>query len=165
MPSFDVVSRVDLQEVDNAVNQARKEVTTRFDFQGTKTELTLAADRASVELKSINADRLDAAYELLLTKLAKRGVPLRSVQPGEVDSAALGTVKRTVTFQQGIPGEKAKELVALLKENKLKAQGAIQADQLRVTGKSRDELQRAIALFRSAQDRLKLELQFVNFRD
>ena len=165
MPSFDVVSKIDLQEIDNAVHQARKEILTRFDFQGTKTELLLAADGQTITVKSINEDRVDVAYESLLAKLAKRGVPLRAVQPGKHEKVGMGMVQKTITFQQGIPVEKAKELIALLKETKLKVSAAIQADQLRVTGKNRDDLQQAIALFRSKADALKLDMQFTNFRD
>jgi uncharacterized protein YajQ (UPF0234 family) len=165
MPSFDVVSKIDLQEIDNAVNQARKEIQTRFDFQNTKTELLLAADGKTITIKSINEDRVDVAYESLLAKLAKRGVPLRAVQPGEHEKVGMGMVQKPITFQQGIAVEKAKELIALLKESKLKVTASIQADQLRVTGKNRDDLQSAMALFRSKADELKLDMQFTNFRD
>jgi uncharacterized protein YajQ (UPF0234 family) len=165
MPSFDVVSKLDLQEIDNAVNQARKELLTRFDFQGTKTEILLAADGQTITLKSINEDRVDVAYELLLAKLAKRGVPLRAVQPGKFQPVGMGLTQKPITFQQGISVEKSKELIALLKESKLKVSAAIQADQLRVTGKNKDDLQKAMALFRAKADALKLDMQFTNFRD
>lgn len=165
MPSFDVVSKLDFHEVENAVNQAHKELTTRYDFQGTKTQVTLAADRQSIQLQSNSKERLEAAYEVVLAKLAKRGVPLLAVQPGKQEQVGLGMMKQTLTFQQGIPVEKSKELIALLKEHKLKVQGSIQGDQMRVTGKSRDELQQAIALFKANADKLKLEMQFTNFRD
>lgn len=165
MPSFDVVSKLDFHEVENAVNQAHKELTTRYDFQGTKTQVTLAADRQSIQMQSNSKERLEAAYEVVLAKLAKRGVPLLAVQPGKQEQVGLGMMKQTLTFQQGIPVEKSKELIALLKEHKLKVQGSIQGDQMRVTGKSRDELQQAIALFKANADKLKLEMQFTNFRD
>jgi uncharacterized protein YajQ (UPF0234 family) len=165
MPSFDAVSKVDLQELDNAVNQARKEITTRYDFQGTHTELTLAEDRTNVLLKSSTEDRVQVTYEVLLNKLAKRGVSLRSITRGPMDSAALGTVKQTISIQQGIPVEKSKELIKLLKDSKLKVQGSIQGDQLRVSGKNKDDLQKAISLMREKQDELEVELQFTNFRD
>ncbi|MFN0063275.1 MAG: YajQ family cyclic di-GMP-binding protein [Myxococcaceae bacterium] len=165
MPSFDVVSEINLQELDNALNQARKEVLNRYDFQGTKTEMTLGEDGKSVHLRSNDEPHLDAAYQVLQIKLAKRGVPLRGVNAGDIDRAALGQLKRTITFQQGIPGERAKELVKALKDSKLKVQGSIQGEQLRVTGKNRDDLQDAIRLLKSQQDAVKLDLQFTNFRD
>jgi uncharacterized protein YajQ (UPF0234 family) len=165
MPSFDVVSKINLQELDNAVNQTRKEIATRYDFQGTQTEVTLAEDRRSILLKANSEGRLQAAYDVLQSKLVKRGVSLRALQPGPVDSAALGQVKQTIALQEGIPVEKGKELVKALKDSKLKVQAAIQGDQLRITGKNRDDLQAAIALFRGHQDRLKLDMQFTNFRD
>jgi cyclic-di-GMP-binding protein len=165
MPSFDAVSKVNLQEVDNAFNQAKKEITTRYDFQGTQTEMALGEDKSSFQLKSSSDGRLQAALDVLQSKLVKRGVSLRCLTVGEVDSAALGQVKQTVSLQQGIPVEKGKELVKILKDAKLKVQASIQADQLRVTSKSRDELQQAIALLKQQQDALTIELQFINFRD
>jgi len=165
MPSFDVISKLDPHEIENAVNQAHKELTTRYDFQGTKTKVTLAPDRESIQLESNSKERLEAAYEALLAKLAKRGVPLLAVIPGKQEQVGLGMMKQTLTFQQGIPVEKSKELIALLKEHKLKVQASIQGDQLRVTGKKRDDLQEAIALFKANGDRIKVEMQFTNFRE
>lgn len=165
MPSFDIVSKINLQELDNAVNQTKKEISTRYDFQGTHTEVTLAEDKASLLLKSESEGRLDAAYEVLQSKLVKRGISLRSVTREEMETASLGHVKQLVKLQQGIPVEKAKDLIKVLKESKLKVTASIQADQLRVTGKNRDDLQSAISLCRQQQDTLKLELQFTNFRD
>jgi uncharacterized protein YajQ (UPF0234 family) len=165
MPSFDVVSKVDLQELDNAVNQARKELSTRYDFQGAQLELKLLDDRSSVLVKANSEDRVQAAYEVLLNKMAKRGISLRAVTRDPLDTAALGQVKQTVRIQQGIPVEKSKDLVKALKESKLKVQGSIQADQLRVSGKSRDELQAAISFLKTQQDVVSIEMQFTNFRD
>jgi cyclic-di-GMP-binding protein len=165
MPSFDVVSKVNLQEVDNAVNQARKEIATRYDFQGTHTEISLAEDKTTLLLKANSEGRLQAAYDVLQTKLVKRGVSLRALRPGPVDSAALGQVKQTIGLQQGIPADKAKELIKALKDSKMKVQGSIQGDQLRISGKSKDDLQAAIALLRSEQAKVNLDLQFINFRD
>jgi uncharacterized protein YajQ (UPF0234 family) len=165
MPSFDVVSKMDIQEVDNALNQARKEISTRYDFQGFPTAIELAPDQKSVMLKTRDAEKLKAAREIVLQKLSKRGISLLGVQMGEVDTVGLGQAKQVLTFQQGIPVEKSKEMVKLLKESKLKLQGSIQGDALRVTGKSRDDLQSAIALFRQHQDALAIDLQFDNFRD
>ena len=165
MPSFDVVSKIDLHELDNALNQARKEISTRYDFQGSKTEITLLDGNAGIQLKSSSEGRVTAAYEVLLTKLSKRGVSVRAFTAGDMDTKALGVVKQVISMQQGIPVDKAKDLIQVLKDAKLKVNASIQADQLRVTGKNRDDLQAAIALLRQHQDRLKLDMQFTNFRD
>ena len=165
MPSFDAVSKIKLEELDNAVNQTRKEISTRYDFQGTQTEVVLAEDKSSLLLKANSEGRLDAAWDVLQSKLIKRGISLRAVTREKVEKASLGNVKQLVKLQQGIPIEKAKELIRLLKESKLKVTAAIQADQLRVTGKNRDDLQAAIALLREQQDKQNIELQFTNFRD
>ncbi|HEX4622395.1 MAG TPA: YajQ family cyclic di-GMP-binding protein [Myxococcaceae bacterium] len=165
MPSFDVVSKANLQEVDNAFNQAKKEISTRYDFQGTLTDLAMGEDKASFLLKSSSEGRLLAAVDVLQSKLVKRGVSLRFLETGEVDSAALGQVKQTLSLVQGIPMEKAKDLIRIVKDSKLKVQASIQADQLRITGKSKDDLQNAIALLKQQQDPLNIELQFNNFRD
>jgi cyclic-di-GMP-binding protein len=165
MPSFDVTSKIDQAELDNAVNQARKELSTRYDFQGSGTELTLSPDRTALTVKSNSEERVQAAKEVLLGKLAKRGISLHALTYGDVEKSGLNTVRQTLTLQQGIPTDKSKELVKLLKDAKLKVQGSIQGDQMRVTGKNRDDLQAAMALFRKEQDRLKLDMQFTNFRD
>jgi uncharacterized protein YajQ (UPF0234 family) len=165
MPSFDAVSKINLQELDNAVNQAKKEISTRFDFQGTHTEITVAEDKGSILLKSSSEGRIDAAYDVLQSKFIKRGISLRCMTREDMDTAALGHVKQVIKLQQGIPVEKAKDLIKVLKESKLKVQGSIQADQLRVTGKNRDDLQEAIALLRGQQEAQKIDLQFTNFRD
>ena len=165
MPSFDVVSKVNLQELDNAVNQTRKEISTRYDFQGTHTEVTLAEDRASILLKSSSEGRLDAAFDVLQNKFLKRSISLRCMTREEVDSGALGHVKQLIKLQQGIPIEKAKDLIKVLKEQKVRVQGSIQGDELRISGKNRDDLQEAIALFRTQQEKLSLDMQFTNFRD
>ena len=165
MPSFDVVSKIDIAELDNAVNQTKKELSTRYDFQGAQADIILAPDHTSITVKANAEERVQAAKEVLLAKLAKRGISLRALEYGEIEKTGLHNVKQAIKLQQGIPVEKSKELVKLLKESKLKVQGSIQADQLRVTGKNRDDLQAAIALFRQEQDRLKLDMQFTNFRD
>lgn len=165
MPSFDVVSKIDLQELDNAVNQTRKEISTRYDFQGTHTEVTLADDKASILLKANSEGRLDAAYDVLLAKMGKRGVSLRGVTRERPEKAAMGHLRQLVKVEQGIPVEKAKDLVKVLKDSKLKVQGSIQGDQLRVSGKNKDDLQAAIKLLKEQQDRISLDLQFINFRD
>jgi uncharacterized protein YajQ (UPF0234 family) len=165
MPSFDVVSKLDLQELDNAVQQTRKELLNRYDFQGTNTELTLGEDKKSILIRTKDEQRAEAVRQLLLAKLAKRGVSLRGLEIGKLEATGLGMVKQTVSLQQGIPTDKAKELIKLLKDSKIKAQGSIQGEEMRVSGKNRDDLQAAIALFRSKQDELKLDMQFTNFRD
>jgi cyclic-di-GMP-binding protein len=165
MPSFDVVSKIDLAELDNAINQTKKEISTRYDFQGAQADIVLAPDKTSLTIKANSEDRVQAAKEVLLPKMAKRGLSLLALEYEPIEKTGLSNVKQLIKLQQGIPVEKSKELVKLLKDSKLKVQGSIQADQLRVTGKNRDDLQAAIALFRKEQERLKLDMQFTNFRD
>lgn len=165
MPSFDVVSKIDMQELDNALNQAKKEVGSRYDFQGTGTTLELAADQKSIVITSDDEMHIEAARSVLYTKLAKRGVSLRSIETGKIEPAAGSNVKQTVTLVQGIPVEKAKKLVQVVKEAKLKAQASIQGDALRVTSKSKDELQEVMRLLRGQQESQAIDLQFNNFRD
>ncbi|MBZ4421169.1 YajQ family cyclic di-GMP-binding protein [Myxococcus sp. RHSTA-1-4] len=165
MPSFDVVSKIDLAELDNAVNQTKKEISTRYDFQGSQADVVLAPDSTFITVKANSEDRVQTAKEVLLAKLAKRGISLHALEYGDIEKTGLHNVKQVIKLQQGIPVEKSKELVKLLKDSKLKVQGSIQADQLRITGKNKDDLQAAIALFRKEQDRLKLDMQFTNFRD
>jgi len=165
MPSFDTVSKIDMQELDNALNQAQKELGSRYDFQGTDTSVELAADKKTLLLKANSEGRLEAARDVLIAKLAKRGVSLRSLETGKVEPAQHGHVKQTLTLVQGISTEKGKKLVASVKESKLKAQASIQGDAVRVTSKSRDELQACMALFRGQQEALEIDLQFSNFRD
>ena len=163
MPSFDIVNQVDMQEVDNALNQASKEIAQRYDFKNTATSVAFGEDKKSILMKASTEGRLEAALDVLQSKLVKRGVSLKALNVGKVEPAPGGHVRQTATLQQGIPVEKAKEIVAQLKESKLKVQGSIQGDQLRVSGKARDDLQAAIQLVRGID--FGLELQFVNFRD
>jgi uncharacterized protein YajQ (UPF0234 family) len=165
MPSFDVVSKLDAAELDNAVNQAKKELSTRYDFQGANADVVLSPDKTSLTVKANSEERVQSAKEVLLSKLAKRGISLMALEYEPIEKTGLSNVKQLIKLQQGIPVEKSKELVKLLKDAKMKVQGSIQGDQLRVTGKNRDDLQAAIALFRKEQDRLKLDMQFTNFRD
>ncbi|NMO15827.1 YajQ family cyclic di-GMP-binding protein [Pyxidicoccus fallax] len=165
MPSFDVVSKIDIAELDNAVNQTKKEISTRYDFQGAQADVVLAPDHTFITVKANSEDRVQTAKEVLLAKLAKRGISLHALEYGDIEKTGLHNVKQVIKLQQGIPVEKSKELVKLLKDSKMKVQGSIQSDQLRVTGKNKDDLQAAIALFRKEQDRLKLDMQFTNFRD
>jgi uncharacterized protein YajQ (UPF0234 family) len=161
VPSFDVVCRVDLQEVDNAVNQTLRELAQRFDFKGVKTEV-VREDHA-VHVRSADDYKVRAVTEILREKLARRQVPPKAVQAGLVEPGPAGTAKQTLELQQGIPVEKARELVKLAKETKLKVQVAIQGDQLRVTGKKKDELQDVLRRFREHD--LGIAVQFTNFRD
>ncbi len=161
MPSFDVVSQVDLQEVDNAVNQTRKEVAQRFDFKGSQTEIGL--EKTEISITSSEEFKVKAVVEVLQAKAAKRGIPLKALVYGKIEPAAAGRAKQTVTVQQGISTDHARQIVKLIKDAKLKVQAQIQADQVRVSSKQRDDLQRAIQLLR--QQDLPLPLQFVNFRD
>jgi uncharacterized protein YajQ (UPF0234 family) len=165
MPSFDIVSKVNEQEVDNAFQQAKKEIDQRYDFKGTETSLEkVAAPEKGIKLRSTTEQRLEAARTVLVEKMAKRGVPLRGLKYGNLEQSGKH-VSQVLTFVQGIEIEKAKALVKAIKESKLKVQGAIQGDAVRVSGKSRDDLQSAMALARGKQDELKVDLMFENFRD
>ena len=161
--SFDVVSKVDIAEVKNAVEQAMKEIGQRYDFKGSVSKIEMK-DQAQLVLHSDDEIKLKAVIDVLQTKLHKRGVSIRSMEYGKIDPAAKGTVRQEVKILQGIPQEKAKALVASLKNSKIKAQGAIQGDQLRVSGKNKDDLQEAMALFKKEQDKLGIDLQFTNYR-
>ena len=159
-PSFDVVSQVNLPEVSNAVAQAQKEIAQRFDLKGTAAGLTLAGTELTL---TANDDfGLKAVNDLLQGKLVKRSVPLKALDYGKPEPAAKGTVRQLVKIQQGIATEKAKEIVKAIKDAKLKVQAAIQGDQVRVTGKKKDDLQQVIALLKGAD--FGLPLQFTNYR-
>lgn len=165
MPSFDIVSKVNEQEVDNAFQQAKKEIDQRYDFKGTETTLErVAAPEKGIKLRSTTEQRLDAARTVLVEKMAKRNVPLRGIKYGDLEHSGKH-VSQILTFVQGIEIEKAKALVKAIKDSKLKVQGAIQGDSVRVSGKSRDDLQSAMQLARGKQDELKVDLMFENFRD
>ena len=161
MGFFDAVCRVDLQEVDNAIQQTLREVGQRFDFRNTPTEVR--REEHTLHLRSADDFKLRALNEVLQEKLARRQVPLRALQLGPIEPGPAGSAKQQIVLQQGIPVEKAREMVKLVKETKLKVQVAIQGDQVRVTGKKRDDLQAVIQLLRE-QD-LGIALQFTNFRD
>lgn len=161
MPSFDVVSKVAMNEVDNALKQAQKEVVGRYDFKDTETELEQTED--GLVIRSSSEGRLEAARTVLQEKLIKRGVSLRCLDPQAIEPAAKSSFRQLIKLNQGISGEKAKEMVRALKDSKLKVQASIQQDQVRVTGKKRDDLQEAIAFLRK-QD-FKLDIQFINFRE
>jgi uncharacterized protein YajQ (UPF0234 family) len=161
MPSFDVVCKIDLQEVDNAVNQTLREVGQRFDFKGSNSEVR--REEQTLHLKSADEFKVKALYEILREKLGKRQVPVKALELKPIESALGGTAKQQVLLQQGISSEKAKEIVKMIKDAKLKVQASIQADQVRVTGKKRDDLQTVIALLRDKD--LGIAMQYVNFRD
>jgi cyclic-di-GMP-binding protein len=160
MPSFDIVSKVDMQEVDNAVNQTIKEIAQRYDFKKSKSEVSL--EKESVKILADDDFRLKAIIEILQSKFIKRGISVKALQYGNVDSASGGMVRQIITIQQGISKEKGKEIIAQIKETKLKIQGQIQDDQVRVTGKNIDDLQEIIALLKGKD--LGVEMQFINFR-
>ena len=161
MPSFDVVSKIDLQEVDNAVNQTKKEVATRYDFRGTSTEIE--RDDEGITLRSADKEHLSAAYRVLMEKFVKRGVSLKSLDPQDPEPAAKQSLRQLIEIKDGITTEKGKELVKLIKDAKLKVQAQIQDEQVRVTGKNKDDLQAAIRLLRGAD--VGIDLQFINFRE
>ena len=158
--SFDIACKVDMQEVANAVNQAKREVETRYDLKGSKNEI--AEEKMDLVLTSADDMKLKAVVDILQSKLHRRGVPLKALSYGKVESAAGGMLKQVIDLQQGIPIEKAREIVRLVKDTKLKLQAAIQEDKVRVTGKNRDDLQKIIALLREAD--LGIALQFDNYR-
>jgi len=160
MPSFDIVSTVDMQEVDNAVNQTLKEIAQRYDFKGSKSEVTLEKD--TIKVLADDDFRLKAIIDILQSKFIKRGISVKALQYGKAEPASGGMVRQIITIQQGISKEKGKELNAIIKETKLKVQSQIQEDQLRVTGKNIDDLQEIIGLLKGKD--LGVELQFVNFR-
>ncbi|HXU67712.1 MAG TPA: YajQ family cyclic di-GMP-binding protein [Polyangia bacterium] len=163
MPSFDVVSKLDMQEVDNAVNQAKKELSTRYDFRGTATELEQTPE--GIVLRSSDKEHVSAAYKVLMERFVKRNVSLKALDAQEPEPAAKGSMRQLIKLKQGISTEKGKEIVKLIKDSKLKVQGQIQDEQVRVTGKNRDDLQTAIGLLRANADDIGLDLQYINFRD
>ena len=165
MPSFDVSSEMNWQELDNAINQATKEVSQRFDFKGVKSEIKLDQKAKTVTLWCSEEGKLDALNDVFQNKLIKRGISLLSLEYKAIETAFGGSVRQNVIIQAGISKEKAKEVIAVIKESKLKVQAQIQDEQVRVTGKNRDDLQAAIALLRSQQEKVKIPMQFGNFRD
>ena len=161
--SFDITSNVDLQEVDNALNQARKEVAQRYDFKGAKASIDFDSKDSKLVLTADDEFKLNALWEIVQTRLVRRNVPTQNLTRGTVIPAANTTVRQEITLQQGIPSEAAKEVVKFLKDSKLrKVQASIQGDQLRVTSPSRDELQEVMRLLREQQ--FGIALQFGNYR-
>ena len=160
--SFDVVSVVDMPEVLNAVQQARKEAQTRFDLKDSKSQIDLNEKDKKLVIQSVDDFKLKAVVEILQQKLAKRKVPLKNFSYGPITPAAGSTVRQEVAIQSGIPVEKCKEIVKKIKDSKIKVQASIQSDLVRVSGKSRDLLQEVIQLLRGSD--FGLELQFTNYR-
>lgn len=161
MPSFDIVSEVNVQEVDNAINQARKEIATRFDFKDSKAEIQW--DRKTIKLLAEDEFRLKALTEVLVSKLAKRQVSFKNLDYGKLEVPPVGEAHQEIKIIQGIETEKAKPITQLIRDSKLKVQSQIQEQKIRVTGKSRDDLQAVMALVRSKD--FGLALSFNNFRD
>ena len=159
--SFDVVSKIELPEVTNAIQQAMKEVTTRFDLKDSKSSIAMEGKDA-IMLHSADDYKLKAVNDILQQKLVKRGVSLKGLTYGAVEPAAGGTAKQKITLQQGIVIEKARDIVKLIKDSKKKVQASIQGDLVRVSGKDRDTLQEVIALVKSRD--FGIDVQFVNYR-
>ena len=158
--SFDVVSEVNMQEVDNAVNQAKKEIGTRYDFRGSKSEITLEGD--TIKIVSDDEYKLNAVIDVLKGKMVKRGVAIKNLDYGKVEPASGATVRQVITIKKGISKEIAKDVVKLIKGMKLKVNASIQEDQVRVAGKDKDDLQAVIQMLK--QQDLPVEFQFVNLR-
>ncbi|MEK4030919.1 YajQ family cyclic di-GMP-binding protein [Pseudobacillus sp. FSL P4-0506] len=158
--SFDIVSKVDFSEVSNAITQALKEIQTRYDFKGSKSDLSL--DNEEIVLTSDDEFKLDQLKDVLLSKLIKRSVPVKNLDYGKIEGASGGTVRQRAKLVQGIDKETAKKINSLIKDSGLKVKSQIQGDQLRVTGKNKDDLQKIMAMVREAD--LAVDVQFVNFR-
>jgi uncharacterized protein YajQ (UPF0234 family) len=161
--SFDVTSTIDFQEVDNALNQARKEVGQRYDFKGARADIELNAAEKKLTLTADDEFKMNALWEIILTRLVRRGVPVKNFKDTHSEPAAGGTVRRVIDIQQGIPIEAAREIVKFIKEKKMKkVQASIQADQVRVSSPSKDELQEAMRQLREHD--FGIALQFGNYR-
>ncbi len=160
--SFDIVSKVDLQEVSNAIQNALKEIHTRFDLKDSKSDIQLEGKEALV-LSSADEYKLKAVTDILQSKLVKRGVPIKALSYGAVEPAAGSSVRQKITMQQGIPIEKAREIVKVVKDSKKKVQASIQGDMVRVSGKDRDALQEIIALLKGHD--FGIDMQFTNYRN
>jgi cyclic-di-GMP-binding protein len=159
--SFDVVCKIDMQEVRNALDQARREIETRYDLKGSRNEVVLEATDLTVT--AADDMKLKAVVDILQSRLHKRGIPLKALGYGQVEDGAGGVKRQRITLQQGIPIDKAREIVRLIKETKLKVQAQIQEDQVRVSGKSRDDLQKIITMLRERD--FGIALQFANYRN
>lgn len=160
--SFDVVSKVDMQEVRNAVDQARREIETRFDFKGSQSTIELDEKTATFTLASDNEARMQSLVDVLQSKLHRRGVDLRALELGEPEEAAKGTLRRTATLRQGLDADTARKIVKMVKDRGLKVQAQMQGEQVRVSGKAKDDLQSVLQYLKS-QD-AGVPLQFINYR-
>ena len=165
MPSFDIVSEIENHELQNAVDQANKEVTTRFDFKGTNSsfDLSTSGNVTEIKLTTESEFQLDQMYDMLTGKMTKRGIDIRCLERGDMD-LQLKTARQSISVKQGLESADAKKIVKLIKDEKLKVQASIQGDTVRVNGKKRDDLQTAIALIKE-KDPVGLPLQYQNFRD
>lgn len=161
MPSFDIVSQLNMAEVDNAIMQTSKEIQQRYDFKDSNSKIV--REDKLVKIDSTDESKVNAVYDVLQSKLVKRNVSLKSVEPKKVEPAGGGRAKQEITLKDGIESEQAKEIVKIIKDLKLKVQTSIQGDAVRVTGKKKDDLQEAMAAIRSTD--YKIPLQFNNFRD
>jgi cyclic-di-GMP-binding protein len=161
MPSFDIVSQVNTMEVENAVNQAKKELANRFDFKGSKWEIIL--EKTEIKLTADNAFKVATLNEIVVGKLAKRGVSMKSIEQCDPDISPLGHARQSIKIKNGIESAVAKEITGFIRDGKFKVTTQIQGDEVRVNGKSRDELQAVIAAVRAHE--FSVAVQFVNFRD
>ena len=160
--SFDIVSKTDMAEVTNAINQALAEIKQRYDFKGSKSEITLDQKTNAINVLSDDELKLKSVIDVLQSKLIKRGVSIKALQYGTVERASGDMARQTISLQQGIPTEKAKEIVKLIKNMKIKVQGSIQEDQVRVSGKNRDDLQEVMSMLKEKD--LDIDMQFTNYR-
>jgi uncharacterized protein YajQ (UPF0234 family) len=160
--SFDIVSKIDLPEVNNAIQQAMKEIITRYDLKGSKSEILLDEKEHKIKLSSQDEFKLKAVVEILEAKMAKRGVPLKGLTFGPLIPSAGSSMKQEISLQQGIPIEKSREIVKLIKDSKKKVQASIQGDLVRVSGKDRDTLQEIIALLKGHE--FDIDVQITNYR-
>jgi len=158
--SFDIACKIDMQEVTNALDQARREISTRYDLKGSKCEVTL--EKTDITVLAPDDMKVKALVDILQSRLHKRGVPLKALTYGDVKPAAGGVLRQKISLQQGIPIERAREIVRLIKDTKIRVQASIQEDQVRVSGKNRDDLQKIIAMLREKD--LGIALQFTNYR-
>lgn len=158
--SFDIVSKMDMQEMTNAITQTEKELASRFDFKGSKSSLTL--EKETLVVISDDDYKLGALIDILQSKMIKRGLPIKNIEYGTIESASMGTVRQRLKLKQGIDQENSKKINVLIRDAKLKVKSQIQGDQIRVTGKNRDDLQAVIQLLRKAD--LTVDLQFTNMK-
>ncbi|MBI1842429.1 MAG: YajQ family cyclic di-GMP-binding protein [Verrucomicrobia bacterium] len=161
MPSFDIVSKVNPMEIENAVNQAKKELASRFDFKGTQADITL--DKNEIKLTAQDQFKLKSLEEIMVGKLAKRQISLKSVERKDPEISSVGHARQSIVIKQGLESVVAKQVAAFIRETKIKVTTQIQGDELRVSGKNRDDLQAAIAAVRGHD--FPVDVQFVNFRD